>query len=173
MMQAALAGLGAGGSKATLMVTMSLDDLQERVGAGTVLGTVEDGMLLAPETVRRAACDARIVPVVLGRRGEVLDLGRAERLFSPAQARAVLLRDRHCTFPGCDAPAFWCDLHHVWHWADGGPTDRSNAALLCGRHHTIVHRDRLTATVASSDVCWDTRPGSYDSALAELTPRSA
>ncbi len=173
MIQAALAGLGAGGTKATLLVTMELGDLQERVGAGTVLGTVEDGALLAPETVRRAACDARVVPVVLGSRGEVLELGRAERLFTPAQARAVLLRDRHCTFPRCDAPAFWCDLHHVWHWADGGPTDRSNAAMLCGRHHAIVHRDRLIATVTLTGVRWDTTAGSYDAALDRLTRCSA
>jgi hypothetical protein len=171
--QAALAGMGAGGSKATLMVTMSLSDLQERVGAGAVLGTTEEGAMLAPETARRVACDARVIPVVLGGRGEVLELGRAERLFTPAQARAVLLRDRHCTFPRCDAPAFWCDVHHVTHWADGGPTDRSNAALLCARHHTIVHRDRLTATVTTGGVRWDTRPGSYDAALVHQTSRSA
>ncbi|MGV1010010.1 MAG: HNH endonuclease signature motif containing protein [Dermatophilaceae bacterium] len=173
MVQAALAGLGVGGAKATLMVTMTLSDLQERVGAGIVLGTTEDGLMLAPETARRAACDARVIPVVLGSRGEVLELGRGERLFTPAQARAVLLRDRHCTFPRCEAPAFWCDVHHVRHWADGGLTDRSNAALLCGRHHTIVHRDRLTATVTPSGVCWDTTPGSYDAALEQQTSRSA
>lgn len=173
MMQAALAGLGAGGAKATLMVTMPLSDLQERVGAGTVLGTIEDDALLAPETVRRAACDARVIPVVLGSRGEVLELGRAERLFTPAQARAVLLRDRHCTFPRCDAPAFWCYLHHVVHWADGGPTDWLNTALLCGRNHTIVHRDRLIATVSPTGVRWDTTPGRYDTALNQVTACSA
>ena len=165
MMQAALAGMGAGGAKATLMVTMNLTELTERVGAATVVGTTEDGTLLAPETARRIACDAGIIPVVLGSHGEVLDLGRTERLFSPAQARAVLLRDRHCSFPACDIPAFWTQLHHVRHWADGGATDLRNATLLCTRHHTIVHRDRLTATVTPTGVRWDTTPGSYDRAL--------
>ena len=122
MIQAALAGLSAGGAKATLMLTMSLADLQERIGAATTLGTLAAGSLLAPETARRIACDARVIPMLLGGAGEVLDLGRAERLFTPAQARVVLLRDRQCTFPGCDIPGFWGQLHHVWHWLDGeGP----------------------------------------------------
>jgi hypothetical protein len=49
----------------------------------------------------------------------------------------------------------------VQHWIDGGATDLNNAALLCGRHHTIVHRDRLAATVGPAGVVWDRRPGSY------------
>jgi len=171
MIQAALAGMGAGGAKATLMLTMPLRELTERVGAATVQGTTEHGTLLAPETARRIACDAGIIPVVLGTRGEVLDLGRTERLFSPAQARAVLLRDRHCSFPSCDIPAFWCQLHHVVHWLDGGATDLGNAALLCSRHHTIVHRDRLTATLTPTGLQWDTTPASYDHALTrDRTP---
>jgi hypothetical protein len=76
----------------------------------------------------------------------------------------VLLRDRHCSFPGCDIPGFWTQLHHVRHWLDGGATDVQNAALLCGRHHTIVHRDRLTAAVTPTGVTWDTGYGSYDRA---------
>ncbi len=100
----------------------------------------------------------------------MLDVGRAERLFTPAQARVVLLRDRDCSFPGCDTPGFWCHLHHVAHWLDGGMTDIGNAAMLCGRHHTIVHRDRLTATVTPTGVEWDTTPGSYDRALARDRP---
>ena len=42
-------------------------------------------------------------------------------------------------FAGCDAPAHWCDVHHVVHWADGGETSLGNSALLCERHHTKVH----------------------------------
>ena len=170
ILAAALAGLGAGGAKATLMVTMSLTDLQQRVGAATTMGSLDHGSLLAPETARRIACDARVIPMLLGSAGEVLDHGRAERLFTPAQARVVLLRDRHCSFPGCDIPGFWSQLHHVWHWLDGGLTDVDNAALLCTRHHTIVHRDRLTATVTPTGVRWDTTPGSYDRALARDHP---
>jgi hypothetical protein len=80
--------------------------------------------------------------------------------------RALWLRDRHCTFPGCTVPGTWADAHHLRHWADGGPTDLANGALLCGRHHTIVHRDRLTAQVTPAGVRWNRLPGSYDEALA-------
>ncbi|MBA3552997.1 MAG: HNH endonuclease, partial [Actinobacteria bacterium] len=53
---------------------------------------------------------------------------------------AVILRDRHCRFPGCDRPHTWCDSHHVIHWADGGPTALPNLVLLCRRHHRMVHQ---------------------------------
>jgi hypothetical protein len=118
-----------------------------------VLGT---GTLLAPETVRRIACDAAVIPVVLGTQGEVLELGRKRRLFSPGQLAALWLRDGGCTIPGCHAPPWWCDGHHVTHWANGGATDVGNAALLCGRHHTIVHQRGWTATVTATGVTWHT-----------------
>ena len=125
------------------------------------LGTVAEGVLLGCDTVRKLACDAAIIPVVLGSDGAILNQGREKRLFSTDQIRALWLRDRHCTFPGCRAPAAWSDAHHLVHWIDGGPTDLANAALLCGRHHTIVHRDRLAGTVTDHGVEWDLRPGSY------------
>src|SRR6476661_7955918 len=140
-------------TKAQLFVTMDLDDLKDACGSGTVLG---NGTLLAPETVRRIACDAAVIPVVLGTQGEVLELGRKRRLFSPGQLAALWLGDKGCTIPGCHAPPWWCDGHHVIHWANGGPTDVGNAALLCGRHHTIVHQRGWTATVTSAGVTWHT-----------------
>jgi hypothetical protein len=158
------------GVKACLFVTMSYDDLRARTGAAVTVGGVDQGSLLAPETVRRLACDAGVIPVVLGSGGEVLDVGVQERLFTLGQNKALWLRDGHCTFPGCAVPAHWCQAHHVQHWADGGRTDLGNAALLCGRHHTVVHRDRLTAEVSRIGVEWDTTPGSYDRALA-ASPR--
>lgn len=131
-------------------------------GFGVTLGSVDGGSILAPETVRKLACDAGIIPALLGGHGELLDLGDTVRTFTPAQLKALWLRDRHCTFPGCDAPAHWCDAHHIRHWADFGPTDLSNGTLLCARHHTVVHRDRLTAVVRPDGVEWDTAPNSYD-----------
>ncbi len=160
----------AAGVKATVIVTIGLNDLIERTRAGALLGGVDGGSLLGPETVRRLACDASVLPVVVGREGQPLVLGRSRRWFTPAQTKALWLRDRHCTFPGCRVPATWCDAHHLRHWADGGGTDLDNAALLCGRHHTIVHRDRLegvvTATAGGLRLIWDRMPGSYDRALA-------
>ena len=135
------------GAKATVLVTIGLDDLRDRTRPGVLVGGVDGGTVLGPETVRRLACDANILPAVLGGRGQILDLGGYRRAFTSAQVRALWLRDRHCTFPGCTVPGTWADAHHLRHWADGGPTDLANGTLLCGRHHTIVHRDRLTALV--------------------------
>ena len=138
-------------TKAALYVTVDLHDLQNRCGAGTAMLT---GQLLAPETIRRIACDATIIPVVLGADSEVLDVGRARRLFTPGILRAMWLRDKGCTIPGCGAPPFWADAHHLVHWVDGGPTALTNGALLCGRHHTIAHQRGWTATATTSEVTW-------------------
>lgn len=165
-----------GTSGAVIHVTMPLEDLLARLGAGEVIGSPAAGTLLGAQTVRRLACDATLIPHVLGAAGESLDVGRAHRLFTPAQRHALILRDRHCTYPGCDIPAHWCRAHHLTHWADGGPTDLSNAALLCERHHGLVHARNHTATIhtATDDdgtrvdgphVEWDLTPDSYARAL--------
>ncbi|MGI8417349.1 MAG: HNH endonuclease signature motif containing protein, partial [Nakamurella sp.] len=104
---------------------------------------------------------AGVIPVVLGTDSEILDVGKTHRLFTPGQLKALWIRDRHCTFPGCHSPAHWTDAHHLWHWIDGGPTDLNNAALLCGRHHTVVHRDQLAGSIVDGHVLWDRKPGSY------------
>ncbi len=150
-----------GATKTQLFITMSLDELRTATGAGTVIGSVAGGDLIGPETLRKLACDATIIPTVLGCNSEILDQGRAERLFTPAQIKALWLRDRHCTFPGCQVPAHRTDAHHLKHWIDDGATDLANGAVLCGRHHTIVHRDQLAGTLIDGQVLWDRRPGSY------------
>jgi HNH endonuclease len=153
------------GVKSTVLVTIGLDDLRDRTRPGVLVGGVDGGTPLGPETVRKLACDGNIIPVLLGGHGQILEIGGARRAFTSAQVRALWLRDRHCTFPGCTAPGTWCDAHHIRHWADGGDTDLANGTLLCGRHHTIVHRDRLMALVTPSGVRWSRIPGSYDRTL--------
>ena len=139
-----------------------------------MLGSTATGVLLSPEVVRRVACDAALIPHVLGTAGEDLDLGRVVRLFTRAQRRRLWRRDRGCTYPGCTAPAAWAKAHHVLHWVDGGPSDIDNAALLCQRHHTFVHDRRLWAQVRARPdelgryVVWDLHPGSYDRHLERL-----
>jgi hypothetical protein len=88
---------------------------------------LEDGSALAPETVRRLACDASLVRN-----------GRKTRTIPPAMRRALRARDRGCRFPGCQNHRF-LDTHHLHHWAKGGPTTLGNLVLLCRRHHRLVH----------------------------------
>jgi hypothetical protein len=153
-------------AKAQVFLQVDLDDLLLRTGAGTTVGSADAGTVLAPETIRRIACDAGLVPVVMGGPSQVLDLGHGSRWFTPAQAKALWLRDGGCTIPGCGMPAQWCDSHHIRHWADGGPSDLANATLLCGYHHKWVHDQRLVATLTKDGrVVWDLTRGSYDLAF--------
>lgn len=99
---------------------------------------------ITPETARRLACDAGVVRIITGPDGLPLDVGRAQRTAGAAIRRAIELRDGHCVFAGCDAPPEWCDVHHVIHWAHGGPTSCDNGALLCERHHTSCHEGGFT-----------------------------
>lgn len=138
--------------KAQVHVTIALSDLMGHGAHGS--GVTMTGQVLAPSVVRRMACDAGIIPVVLGGDGEILDMGRSVRLFTPGQRRAVWLRDQGCTYPGCTMPPQWCDAHHVDWWSRGGASDIDNAALLCQRHHTKVHTHDLTATVTGTGVTW-------------------
>jgi hypothetical protein len=187
-----------GPTKAAIFLTIDLADLLLDRGGGAVVGSVEDGTILPVGTVRRLACDAWLAPTLVatrcdetgepvadpdpdpdpdrawrppttpGEHGSILDVGRAERLFTLHQKRGLMIRDRHCTFPGCTTPATWTDAHHLRHWLDGGRTDLSNGALLCGRHHTLVHRLRLAGRITAAGVVeWDLTPDSYDRLLLE------
>jgi hypothetical protein len=93
-----------------------------------------------PEIARRWVCDASISRVITRGASEPLEVGRRTPTVSAPMRRAVVVRDRHCRFPGCDRPPPWCDAHHVVHWADGGTTGLSNLLLLCRRHHRLVHQ---------------------------------
>ncbi|MGB3258445.1 MAG: DUF222 domain-containing protein [Ornithinimicrobium sp.] len=136
---------------ATVVITIAWD-LLHHTFTGT--GTTATGDVVSPATVRKMACDADLIPVVLGTDREILDQGRTRRLVTPGQRRALHHRDGGCTYPGCTIPAPWCDAHHVVHWSHGGRSDLSNYALLCGRHHTLVHARDLTATVHPTSVTW-------------------
>ena len=127
------------GERPHMFVTTTLDALQRKVGS--VLGSLEGGHLISKGALRRIACDANIIPVVLGSAGQPLDIGRSTRIVPQGLRRALILRDGGCAFPGCDRPPMWTDAHHIDHWADGGPTSLSNAVLLCVHHHDRVHRD--------------------------------
>ncbi len=119
----------------------------EAAGQGDALHAVE-GFAHAqhagpvhPRTLALLACTARLRTILLDRHGAVLHLGRAHRLATPTQKRALLARDIGCVIPGCPAPGEHCDVHHVIPWAHGGATDLPNLVLLCPRHHAEIDTD--------------------------------
>ncbi|AEG42889.1 HNH endonuclease signature motif containing protein [Isoptericola variabilis] len=94
---------------------------------------------IPPSLLRRLACDAEVTRIVFGPDSQVLDVGRSRRTVTGQLRRAVVARDGHCTWPGCEEPPNRCEVHHaVTHWADGGSTSVHNAALLCWHHHARV-----------------------------------
>ena len=114
-------------------------DTTPGAGHGGALSCMDFTGPVDPREIRRIACDADIIPAVLGGEGEILDLGRARRLFTRAQRKAITARDGGCAAPGCTIPATWCEVHHIDHWEHGGPTDVDNGVLLCSHHHHAVH----------------------------------
>jgi hypothetical protein len=125
-----------GGERPHLVVTVPFDPLRRQLGQGML----DTGEALSAAQVRRLACDAAIIPAVLGGDGQVLDLGKSRRLFTGAVRRALVLRDGGCAFPACDRPARWCDGHHILPASLGGPTSLDNGVLLCGFHHRLIHQ---------------------------------
>ena len=132
-------------------VTIDHDRLRKRLDGAGDLPEIE-GVPIDPRNVRQLACDASVIPIVLGSQSEVLDVGRATRTIPTSARRALDLRDAGCTWPGCDAPPAWCDAHHIEHWAEGGPTTLDNLRLLCRRHHTATHeREHEGGTASGTD----------------------
>ncbi len=143
------------GARPRLTVTTGLDSL--RTGLGEP-GTTDDGLELDLSAIRRLACDADVIPAVLGSRGEVLDVGRLQRLVTAAIWRALVLRDRHCAFPGCTRPPVMCHAHHIEHWVDGGDTSLANLVLLCGHHHRLIHDSPWQVRLSAVDQRPEFRP---------------
>jgi hypothetical protein len=98
-----------GGEKPTVVVTVPLEVLEKELGAAML----EGGTFLSAAHARMLACDCRIVPMVLGSHSEPLDIGRAERNIPTGIRRALVQRDRGCSFPNCDRPAKWSQCHHI------------------------------------------------------------
>jgi hypothetical protein len=132
-----------GGVATQVMVTIDLQALQTGLG----LAETSTGEVITATQARRMACGAAILPVVLGGKGEVLDLGRTRRLFSPAQRKALAIRDRHCRAEACQIPAAWCEVHHADNpWSKGGKTDLKDGLLLCSFHHHRAHDRKFDTT---------------------------
>jgi hypothetical protein len=131
---------GHGDIKPHITVTIDLEDLKDATGGGHCDVVYGDGLSAA--SVRRLACDAGVIPLVLGSNSEPLDVGFEHRFVTRAIRQALNARDRGCI--ACGAPPGMSEAHHITHWADGGPTSLDNLTLLCKRDHINVHRGLLT-----------------------------
>ncbi len=125
-----------GAFRSHVSVIVSLESLAGGSAEPCELG---DGAVISAEAARRIACDSSVTRIITGGDSEILDVGRATRTIPSAIRKALIVRDRHCRYRGCDRPHRWCDAHHRQHWADGGPTSLGNLVLLCRRHHRAVH----------------------------------
>jgi len=123
-----------------IQVTTTLETLLQRAGAPA--GELEFSLPISAASVERLACDCNVTRILLGADSQVIDVGRSKRVVSPAQRRALNVRDKGCRWPGCDRLASYTSAHHLMHWTKGGPTDLDNLALLCLRHHWLVHEGK-------------------------------
>lgn len=101
---------------------------------------LDDGTALPIETIRRLACDARVIPVVLNGEGVALDVGRSRRLATNDQRRALRSMYRTCGIGPCDVPFEHCEIHHLEEWtAEQGETNLGSLIPGCSRHHHLIH----------------------------------
>ncbi len=140
-----------GGTATTVTVHLDHDQLTASLEKSGI-ATLETGDTITAAQARRLACQANILPAVLGGKSEVLDLGRTRRLHTAAQRKAIRLLHHQCQTVGCTVPAAWCETHHPHAWSAGGKTDLDNAALLCSHHHHRAHDARyLTKLMPNGD----------------------
>jgi hypothetical protein len=116
----------------------ALDDTQPELAAQARIEGEHVGQL-SRATLERLLCDCEFSRVLTDGPSIVIDVGRATRTVSPKLWRALVVRDRHCTEPGCKVPPGMCEAHHIWYWSRGGPTNLDNLKLLCWYHHRQQH----------------------------------
>ncbi len=134
---------GHGPVAATVMVHLPYEHLLD----GLAGARLDAGTKISAGAARRLACNAGIVPVVLGGDSEVLDEGRAKRLHTLAQRRALSVTYDACAAEGCERPFAWCEIHHPLAWSQGGETSLENGIPLCGHHHRRAHDERFTMII--------------------------
>jgi hypothetical protein len=133
---ATCAGQGGQRSAYTMVLRMSLDSLLTGLGSAEIDGVDET---ISATTARIMAAEAELIPIVLGGRGEVLDVGRGRRLFSRAQKIAFGERDGGCAVGGCSSVPAYAEAHHIDWWSTLGPSNLDNGVLLCVHHHHEIH----------------------------------
>lgn len=134
-------------ARAEVVVHVDLTTLRDGLHLGSVCRTSQ-GSDIPPATARRLACDADIIPVVLSGAAVPLDVGRAKRLATVHQRRALEAHHTHCAIDDCDTPFSRCVIHHITPWEHGGPTTLDNLVPLCNRHHHAVHEGGWTISLS-------------------------
>jgi hypothetical protein len=129
-----------GGQRPHLNVTVDLDGL---TGGPVTRSQIGHNRTLGPAAREFLACDATVCGVLITRHREVLQMGRKTRTATPAQLRALAIRDGGCIVPGCGRPPDWCDAHHLIPWSKGGATNTEDMRLLCRPHHLMLHLGAL------------------------------
>ncbi|HXR45537.1 MAG TPA: DUF222 domain-containing protein, partial [Pseudolysinimonas sp.] len=135
---AALAGPEVVGvARPAVRVHVAERDLHRRAGSGSIEGQTAP---VSITTVERVACSAGIIPILFDDDGQVVNVGRTQRLFTARQRIGLAARDGGCRFPGCDRPPSWTEAHHIHHWQrDHGRTDLADGIRLCRHHHLLIH----------------------------------
>ncbi len=141
---------------------------------GSAVGELTFGANLSAGAVRLLACDAAVLPIVLGGDSQPLDVGTEQRFVNRYLRRALNKRDKGCVV--CHAPPWMCHAHHLIHWADGGPTSLQNLALLCALHHRAVHNGQWALSITGGVVqvtrpTWADPPATDPAALAKAIAR--
>ncbi|MBK8757006.1 MAG: DUF222 domain-containing protein [Actinomycetales bacterium] len=166
---------------ATVIVTMTIEQAVGAAQAALVQASVQEatgvllemtpsagaastdtGTLISASAARRIACQAGILPAVLGGPGQVLDLGRHHRFFSDPQRTALALIYDTCAADGCDRPFAWSELHHQQPWSKGGLTDLDLAIPLCGYHHRLIHHPHHRHHTTTDNPDGHDNPGALD-----------
>lgn len=127
-----------GGRRPHMNVLIRLEDLENRARAAML----DFGGTVSPESLRLLACDAAVVPIVMGGKGQPLDVGRLTRVVPDGLRRAVAARDRGCA--RCGQPPSWCEVHHIIPWEHGGETKLANLVMLCRACHRLIHHTDWT-----------------------------
>jgi hypothetical protein len=143
-------------------VTADRGAYRDLFGDGTTVGWLPWMGPLSRNTSRQLACDCVLTAIVMDENGNPLNLARTARTVTAKQKRALTARDHGCAFPGCGKPAAWTEGHHIWHWADGGPTDMDNLVLLCGFHHRLIHHSDWEVFIGTDQHPWFVPPASVD-----------